>query len=545
MFLNTTYQDFKQFLEADDLCNNSTSNEASFDAPPWLSPISRTSTTPRISGRRCWNSENPLVATSQIMDRHDWDSNNARDAKSFEEEDVETLLPTATNQTQMVTWENPTFSWGITPNPSPFALGGNESYLLDYFVHGVSPRCTTWPADNPFTRTLMPVCLSTPDKPLFNILMAVASHQLSLLNDSRFEKDIWVYRGKALRSFQAEIGQLQSQRESLADWEQIISTLVMLTFFDVGPKSTSLMTLHSQNILTLLFKISHSSASAWRIHLRCARSLRRLLPTQVPMATGEKDLYKFFCAYFAQHEALSRTTSALPALYDDTSLQWFPPELGLDMTVIDSLLGCSHELISLISKISDLATEMQLLTPGASDQGSDAAAEILQERRNTIERRLHTLTQRLPSATPNLPGFSDHDSGTMEELGYIAETRRLSALIYLYFRVDGVPPGHAPISGLTGQIITIIPKISLRSHVLLWTLFIVGTMGISGSDGDSDRKLILERLVSLQHTRELKNVRIAREVVEAVCKIRDLRGPEGVGGWKDIVTAGGEGLSLC
>lgn len=282
----------------------------------------------------------------------------------------------------------------------------------------------------------------------------------------------------------------------------------------------------------MLFKISHDSASAWQVHLRCARNLHGLLPTHAQLSTSQKQLYRFFCAYFAQHEALSRTTSASSSHHDGVSLQWFPPQLGLDMTVVDSLLGCSHELISLISNISDLAAEM------------DAAADIRRqrpERRDEIERQLHAMTQHLP------PSTADHDASTMEELGYIAETRRLSALIYLYFRLDGVSPGHPPISRLTGQILALIPKISLRSHVLLWTLFIVGTMGIgvSESGGDSDRKFILERLVSLQHTRELENVRIAREVVEAVWRIRDLRGLDNTGGWNDIINAGGEGLSLC
>lgn len=233
-------------------------------------------------------------------------------------------------------------------------------------------------------------------------------------------------------------------------------------------------------------------------------------------------------------------------------MQWFPPELDIDMTIIDSLLGCSHELIYLISSISDLATGKQSQTYGSRDQLLEAADGVKQEHpatpkehRDSIERKLHGLIQHLPPEKSDLPGYATRGSSTMEELAYIAETRRLSALIYLYFRVDRLCPGHSPISRITGQILALIPKISLRSHALLWTLFIVGTMGIGQGDGDSARKFILERLVSLQRTRELENVRIAREVVEAVWKIRDLRGPEHVGGWRDIVDAGGEGLSLC
>ncbi|KAI8657207.1 hypothetical protein NCS57_01098400 [Fusarium keratoplasticum] len=498
MFLNTTCQDFKRKLEAGGVRNDSTLDEASDYAPSCPLPAFAAFAAPCIQKGHFSEPEDPLAATPQILFRNNLSLDDVRGVSMFKESDSGVSLLTPRNQTQISSWSNRTFSWPIARNPSPLALGDNEIYLLDYFTHGVSPRCTTWPADNPFARTMLPICMSGPNKPLFNIVIAVASHQLSLLNDTRFRKDIWIYRGKALRAFQAEMGRLQSGRECSVDWEQVISTLVMLTFFD-------------------------------------------------------KELYKFFFAYFAQHEALSRTTSALSDPHDGQPMQWFPPELDIDMTIIDSLLGCSHELIYLISSISDLATRKQSQTYGSRDQVLEAADGVkqehpaaLKEHRDSIERQLHALIQHLPPDKPDLPGYATHGSSTIEELAYIAETRRLSALIYLYFRIDGLSPGHSPISRITGQILALIPKISLRSHALLWTLFIVGTMGIGQGDGDPGRKFILERLVSLQRTRELENVRIAREVVEAVWKIRDSRGPEYVSGTREDrnMSAAGETLLM-
>ncbi|KAI8659164.1 hypothetical protein NCS56_01133200 [Fusarium sp. Ph1] len=533
MFLNTTCQDFKHKLDAGGVRDDSTLDEASYYAPSCPPLAFTVLETPCIQEGHCSEPEDPLAATPQILSKNNRDLDDIRDVSMFKKKDSDPSLLMPTNQAQISSWSRwccPTSSWPIARNPSPLSLGDNEIYLLDYFTHGVSPRCTTWPADNPFARTMLPICMSGLDKPLFNMVMAVASHQLSLLNDTRFKKDIWIYRGKALRAFQAEMSRLQSRQESSVDWEQVISTLVMLTFFD----------------------ISHDSASAWCVHLRCARNLSSLLPIQTRLSTGQKELYRFFFAYFSQHEALSRTTSALSDPHDGQPMQWFPPELDIDMTIIDSLLGCSHELIYLISSILDLATRKQSQRHGSRDQVSEAVDGVeqehpatLKEHRDSIERQLHALIQHLPPDNTDLPGYATHGSSAMEELAYIAETRRLSALIYLYFRVDGLSPGHSPISHITEQILALIPKISLRSHALLWTLFIVGTMGIGQGDGDSAKKFILERLVSLQRTRELENVRIAREVMEAVWKMRDLRGLEYVGSWRDIVDAGGEGLSLC
>ena len=147
-------------------------------------------------------------------------------------------------------------------NPSPFALGDRELYLLDYFTNNLLARCTTWPADNPFVRTLIPVCLSSPHQPLFNTIMATACHQLFLLNDQRFERDIWAYRARALRGLRGDIGEIYVNQSSSARWEQVVSTLIMFTFFD----ECSLLTL-GQTLTT------HKPAN---IRSRCRKAARRL-----------------------------------------------------------------------------------------------------------------------------------------------------------------------------------------------------------------------------------------------------------------------------
>ena len=223
------------------------------------------------------------------------------------------------------------------------------------------------------------------------------------------------------------------------------------------------------------------------------------------------------------------------------------------MIAIDALMGCSPELISLISETSDLADASQPLQDvsrslGGEDNSLKERLQDVQARRNNIERRLYTLSQLLPLPSPGSLFVDEDRQSATEELGYIAETRRLSALVYLYSRLDNVPPGCSPIDRLTGQILALIPKISLRSHALLWPLFVVGTMGIGGASqdgGDADRVFVLERLVSLQRTRRLRNVSRAKHIVEAVWRIRDLRGPESLGGWGDIAGVESYGVSLC
>lgn len=68
---------------------------------------------------------------------------------------------------------------------------------------------------------------------------------------------------------------------------------------------------------------------------------------------------------------------------------------------------------------------------------------------------------------------------------------------------------------------------------------------VNPESGDAQRIFVLESLLSLQQTRQLKNVRWAREIVEAVWKMRDLQGPEYMGGWYDIGRVECYGVSLC
>jgi hypothetical protein len=233
MFVNTTYQDFDRYLATNIFHGEAKLDEAPFFELPW-SPQDVTTPIATYLPEGGWWDEEPPVSAPHLSGPTDCDFDEYIGIGMFEADDI-AAMPSliVQDQTQATAWKDLTPPWTIARNPSPFALAENEMYLLDYFTHGVSPRCTTWPADNPYARIILPLCMSALNEPLFNSVIAVASHQLSLLNDRRFGKDIWMYRGKALRGFQGEIDRLQSPQQFPINWEQTISTLVMLTFFDV------------------------------------------------------------------------------------------------------------------------------------------------------------------------------------------------------------------------------------------------------------------------------------------------------------------------
>lgn len=62
------------------------------------------------------------------------------------------------------------------------------------------------------------------------------------------------------------------------------------------------------------------------------------------------------------------------------------------------------------------------------------------------------------------------------------------------------------------------------SPTLLWPLFIIGNVDV---DEDGHRRFILERLESIQKTRNLGSIRRARMVVESAYRAKDLDHPRG------------------
>ena len=126
----------------------------------------------------------------------------------------------------------------------------------------------------------------------------------------------------------------------------------------------------------------------------------------------------------------------------------------------------------------------------------------------------------------------------------VAETKRLTGLLYLYSRIDHLGPQDPCISQLTSQILSLIPQIPLRTNTVLWPLFMVSVLGVQ-PECDQDRVMVLERLDALQQRRQLGNVRKARDIMEKVWNMRDLE-ERAVGmGWEILeFTSKQEKISL-
>ncbi|KAI1077446.1 fungal-specific transcription factor domain-containing protein [Whalleya microplaca] len=403
--------------------------------------------------------------------------------------DIEGQLDCFSSQTEALECQPDT----LTTYPqylSPFRLGEAECYLWSYFSEFMTPQIVIDPGFNPYRDIVLRMASWEQDGPLLQCVLAAAANQLQSIGRNEYKQVMWLHRAKALRLLRIQIRQLASKGIYEASCgtskDQIIASTIMLTFFE----------------------ISKDCSDIWTLHAGFARSfLSSRLKDIGSLSAEQQALLYFAITYFVSHDILASTGGTLIEA-DKTVTEMCK---SVDKSTILALTGCSRDLLILISEINQMGS---LLGQPYQKQ----LPSTIRQRRDNVERLLHQLDQKVPE------GYEPLTS----ELAIIAEVKRLAAILYLYSRLDGAGPHEPHMIRITCQILSLIPKISLRTHTALWPLFIVATLGIR-PECDEDRKLLLSRLNELQRTRQLASVKKARLIIEDVWASRDLRPGESQG----------------
>lgn len=174
-------------------------------------------------------------------------------------------------------------------------------------------------------------------------------------------------------------------------------------------------------------------------------------------------------------------------------------------------MGCSRELISLISQISCLAAELQGRASHHAEHETKAAS---------ILHQINFLNQ-----------IPRHQSGNPDIMIQIAEIKRLSAILYFHDRVLSQlsptmldPSSRPSLTHLQDFIITSLQNLPPSSGASLWPLFVLGKSDLHSSD---QVQFVLDRLIQLEKSRYLGSVYHARRRVE-----RDIRMRLSEGWWE-------------
>ncbi|KAE8547968.1 hypothetical protein EYB25_009761 [Talaromyces marneffei] len=401
----------------------------------------------------------------------------------------------------------------------------SEAHLLDYFIRAIGPNCSLSSSQNPYM-SLVPLLSYTTFR---NTILAVSANQLSLLGDTRYSKEARMYKQKALT------GLTQIGGTSTEDFG-VVASVLMLCFHD----------------------ISDNCSPSWVTHLRGGLDMTQYLPAG---SAQMESLKRFFNMYFVAHDIMSRTA---PLDCDDEPVhEWLEND---DLDEIDTTVGCSRRLMTLVSQTSSLARQRRKV----KDMNSDFI-----RRCEDVGMGLESLHQKLPALTSTTESF----------ILQIAEIKRLSALLYFTENLgDLVSPSllssathssrasyhtcsmptrlvyspSSPFSSTSSPaspasttssttstsssssssssssknstaikqrlVSTIIDLISTlpnpNTASVMWPLYIIGHS--TGLEDEAQRRFVLERLRAIQSTRNLGNVRQVRLAVEKNFRMTDL-----------------------
>lgn len=401
-----------------------------------------------------------------------------------------------------------------------------EICLFNYFANNISPHCLCWifrkSLDNNSNITLNVflshfVPLSNQSSVLYYSILAASARQLTILGYSKFSSSAKYYLSKVLKLLPHVIAK-KSASKNYEDWDDVLATMVILCFTE----------------------ISYKCRGIWLVHLNGAK----LLLNQNLITSSSSNIGMFSIQYILMQEVFGNTIWNKLQMKEEYLFQKLNCINNENISLVS---GTSLALLSIINKITLLGRKLENLH--LYPNRNTVKLNIINER-NSLELDLINLRQ-----VQNFEGLDEDEIVLVKKL---AEIKRLTALIYLFVKVDIeylysgrlsdndtnfkklYNEKYKQIAALSTNIIKLIDTLSQVTSALLWTFLIIGVASI---DSDEHRCWLLSKLTKLEKVRLSGNVKVARFAIESVWKEHDLDG--GPKRWLEIVKFEGLHLSLA
>ncbi|PLB47706.1 C6 zinc finger domain protein [Aspergillus steynii IBT 23096] len=378
-------------------------------------------------------------------------------------------------------------------------LSQSQGHLFDYYLQQVCPRTTASSRlSSPFASIILPFCLSA-SPILFKAIQA-----LGACHWSRFDSTYSV------------IG-LRMKSEALRGLSNRLATEGSLSC-SADPEVLAIM------MMLCLYEIVDNCDQRWTIHLKGAKDLirlRRQQQTTVSTASSTRDPVSGFAElFFAFQDVMGRTACGEEVLFG--SDYWHE-----DDRTIDLWMGCSPELVSIISSITELSRTRRQLT-------SESARSAFSSRAASLGKKLENLVQEI-----------DDEEDTI--LRSAAELKRLAAVLYLHCALYGTSPTTPFVASYVRRILRLVSDLldagSLVS--MTWPVFVAAVELNPLHDevwsGSTDtavygRPLVLRALATMAES-SVSNIARTRAVIVKVWQARDgdmLKGsPVDASDWND------------
>ncbi|KAL4895161.1 C6 zinc finger domain protein [Aspergillus ambiguus] len=373
---------------------------------------------------------------------------------------------------------------------SPLPLFPNISQtdhrgLFDYYLQHVCPRTTaSSKASSPFASVILPFCLSA-SPTMFHAIQALGACHWSRFNPD-YSTVALRFKSQALKGLRYRLSP-----EGSLGYSQDPEVLVIM-------------------MMLCLYEIVDNCDQRWTVHLKGAKDLirfRRQQQLEPPKAADTRDPVSTFAErFFAFQDVMGRTACGEEVLFGSDYWQE-------DEGKVDLWMGCSPELVSILSSITELSrTRRQLSSDSARASFSLCAA--------SLERKLENLVQEIDD--------DDDDS-----LLSAAELKRLAAVLYLHCALYGASPATPLVVSYVRRILRIVSDL-LDSGSLVsmtWPVFVAAVEldpvhdEVWAEPGENaaathGRPLVLRALAAMAES-SVSNVARTRAVIVKVWQARD------------------------
>lgn len=361
-----------------------------------------------------------------------------------------------------------------------------QGRLFEYYLQQVCPRTTaSSKSSSPFASVILPFCMSA-SPTIFRAIQA-----LGACHWSRFDSN---YSAIALRC----------KSEALRDLRYTLATKGSLTC-STDPEVLVTM------MMLCLYEIVDNCDQHWTIHLKGAKELIRLKRQQQGALSrhgvSQDPVSAFAELFFAFQDVMGRTACGEEVLFGND--YWSENDQNIDLW-----MGCSPELVSILSSITEMSrTRRQLTSISARDSFTLRAA--------SLKHRLEHLVQEIGD-----------DNGNDETLQSAAEMKRLAAVLYLHCALYGASPSTPLVVEYVRNIFRLVSDLLDRGSLvsMTWPVFVAAVeldpfddelwLNVDSGSAVYGRPLVLRALAAMAES-SVSNVARTKAVIAKVWQARD------------------------
>ncbi|KAJ6125778.1 hypothetical protein N7523_003398 [Penicillium sp. IBT 18751x] len=428
--------------------------------------------------------------------------------------EMQALVPLTTSNSTWSAGELAISYSNLAPSMSLFPalshLGNGE--LFDYYLQQVCPRTTASSTESsPFASVILPFSTSA-SSTLFKAIQALGACHRSRADPSYGPLGLRL-KSETLRDLRRRLAHEGSV--NCAGDPEVLVIMMMLCLYEIVDKCDQ----------------------HWTIHLKGAKDLIRLRRQQAAALTESPDApdpaTAFAEHFFAFQDVMGRTACAKEVLFG--SDYWKADDRNIDLW-----MGCSPELVNILSTITDMSRMRRQLD-------SDETRATFSVRAAALEDQLEHLVQEV-------------EDGDDEILASAAEAKRLAALIYLHCGLYGACPTTPLVVDYVRQILRLVSDLLDREVLpsMTWPVF-VAAVELDPSQDElwsdphrgptSGRATVLRALAAMSES-TIANIARTRAVIASVWQARDqdlVKGPaQGESNdWEKYVVPISDAMSLA